>query len=158
MGLRERPGARGLHLSAAHCRLQRWGEWDHWLRLVKELSCVNNNSRFSRGKALRLGVSDCAIDEKRYTNEMLRVPVYSGVLKLCWGLNFGYDDGQTCRFCNRNVGLRFDLFQVGCETDARFMLGVYSLQNLVFLTASRHIPCWYPGAEIRWGWESAQVG
>ena len=24
---------------------------------------------------------------------------------------------------------------------AQFMLGVYSLRNLVFLTASRHIPC-----------------
>ena len=30
---------------------------------------------------LRLGDSDCAIVEKRWTNEMLRVPVYSGVLK-----------------------------------------------------------------------------
>ena len=36
---------------------------------------MNNNSRFSRGIALRLGVSDCAIDEKRWTNEMLSVPV-----------------------------------------------------------------------------------
>ena len=53
---------------------------------------VNHNSRFSRGIALRLGVSDCAIDEKRWTNEVLRVQVYSGVLKLkniskkrlCW--------------------------------------------------------------------------
>ena len=36
---------------------------------------------FSRANALRLGVSDCAIDEKRWTNEMLRVLVYSGVLK-----------------------------------------------------------------------------
>ena len=32
-------------------------------------------------------------------------------------------------------------FQVGCETAARLMLGVYSLRNLVFLTVSRHIPC-----------------
>ena len=40
------------------------------------------NSRFSRGNALKFGVSDCAIDEKGWTNEMLRVPVYSGVLKL----------------------------------------------------------------------------
>ena len=32
-------------------------------------------------------------------------------------------------------------FQVGCETAARFMLGVYSLRNLFFLTGSRHIPC-----------------
>ena len=32
---------------------------------------------FSRRNALRLGVSDCTIDEKRWTNEMLRVPVYS---------------------------------------------------------------------------------
>ena len=30
---------------------------------------------FSRGNVLRLGVSDCAIDEKRWTNKMLRVPV-----------------------------------------------------------------------------------
>ena len=40
------------------------------------------NSRVSRENALRLGVSDCAIDAKKWTNEMLRVPVYSGVLKL----------------------------------------------------------------------------
>ena len=66
MGMRERPG-----------------KWDHWVRLVKELSCVNNNSRFSRGNALKLGVSDIGIDEKRWTNEMLRVPVYSRVLKHC---------------------------------------------------------------------------
>ena len=31
----------------------------------------------------RLGISDCAIAEKRWTNEMLGVPVYSGVLKHC---------------------------------------------------------------------------
>ena len=37
---------------------------------------------FFRGNVFRLGVSDVAIDEKRWTNEMLRVPVYSGVLKL----------------------------------------------------------------------------
>ena len=92
---------------------------------------------------------------------MLRVPVYSGVLKLkkvnkkglCWqdkipryrfaqgkalsccfcrhlGLNFCYNDGQTCRFCNFNVGIRFDSFQVGCETAALFMLGVYSFRTL----------------------------
>ena len=30
------------------------------------------------GNALRLGVSDYAIDEKRWTNEMLRVLVYRG--------------------------------------------------------------------------------
>ena len=59
----------------------------------------------------------------------------------CLGLNFGYDDGQTCRFCNCNVGISFDSFQVGCETAARSMLSIYSLQYLVFLTASRHIPC-----------------
>ena len=59
----------------------------------------------------------------------------------CLGLNFGYDDGQTYRVCNCNVGIRFDSFQVGCETAARFMLSIYSLQNLVFLTASQHIPC-----------------
>ena len=57
------------------------------------------------------------------------------------GLNFYYDDGKKCQFCNCNVGPRFDSFQVGCGTAARFMLGVYSLRNLVFLTASRHIPC-----------------
>ena len=43
------------------------------------------------------------------------------------GLNFGFDDGQTCVFCNCNVGIRFDSFQVGCETAALFNLGVYSL-------------------------------
>ena len=59
----------------------------------------------------------------------------------CLGLNFGYDDGETCLFCNCNVGIRFDSFQVGCETAARSIFGVNSLQNLVFLTASRHIPC-----------------
>ena len=73
--------ARGLHLSSAHSLLQRSGKWDHWLHLVYELSCVNNNSRISRRNALRFGFSDFAIEEKRWTNEMLRVPVYSGVLK-----------------------------------------------------------------------------
>ena len=43
---------------------------------------MNNNSRFSQGIAVRLGVSDCAFDEKRWINEILRVPVYSCVLKL----------------------------------------------------------------------------
>ena len=38
------------------------------------------------------------------------------------------------RFRNCNVGIRLDSFQVGCETAARFMLGVYSLRKLVFLT------------------------
>ena len=28
------------------------------------------------------------------------------------------------------VSIRFDSFQVGCETAARFMLGVYSLRTL----------------------------
>ena len=82
---------------------------------------------------------------------MLRVPVYNGVLKQCRGLNFDYDDSQTCRFCYCNARIRLDSFQVGCETAARFMLGVYSLRNLVFLTASRHIRCSNCGAEIRWG-------
>ena len=36
---------------------------------------------FFLGNALRLCICDCAIDEKQWTNEMLRVPVYSGVLK-----------------------------------------------------------------------------
>ena len=45
------------------------------MRLVYELSCVSNYSRFSRGNALKVGVSDVAIDEKRWTNEMLKVPV-----------------------------------------------------------------------------------
>ena len=72
---------------------------------------------------------------------MLRVPVYSGVLKHCWGLNFGSDDGQACRFSNCDVGIRLDWFQAGLETAARFMLGVSSLLKLVFLTGSRHIPC-----------------
>ena len=75
--------ARGLVLGGAHCRLQCGGEWDHWLRLVLELSCVNNKSCFYRGNAFKLSVSDCAIDEKRWTNEVLRVPVYSGVPKNC---------------------------------------------------------------------------
>ena len=57
------------------------------------------------------------------------------------GSIFIYDDGQMCRVCNCKVGIRLDSFQVGCETTARLMLGVYSLRNLVFLTASRHIPC-----------------
>ena len=43
---------------------------------------MNNNSRFSGEMLSDFGVSDCAIDEKRWTNEMLSVPVYSGVLKL----------------------------------------------------------------------------
>ena len=43
---------------------------------------MKNKSRFFRGKALRLGVSDYAIDLKRWTNEMLRVPVYRRVHKL----------------------------------------------------------------------------
>ena len=34
-----------------------------------------------------------------------------------------------------------NLFQVGCETAALFLLGFYSLRNLVFLLASRRIPC-----------------
>ena len=61
------------------------------------------NSRFSQGNALKLSVSDVANYEKRWTNEMLRVPVYSGVLKHCLGLIFCYDDGQTCRFNNCKV-------------------------------------------------------
>ena len=28
------------------------------------------------------------------------------------------------------VSIRFDSFQVGCETAARFMLGIYSLRTL----------------------------
>ena len=43
---------------------------------------MNNNSRFSQGNVLRPCVSVCAIDQKRWPNKMLRVPVYSGVLKL----------------------------------------------------------------------------
>ena len=63
---------------------------------------------------------------------MLRVPVYSGVLKHCLVLYFAYDDGQTCRFCYCNARIRLDSFQVCVETDALFMLGMYSLRNLVF--------------------------
>ena len=59
----------------------------------------------------------------------------------CWGLNFGYDDGQMYRIRNCNVGIRFSSFQVGCGTAARFLLGVYGLRKVVFLTGSRHIPC-----------------
>ena len=67
---------------------------------------------FSRGNALRLGVSDCAIDEKRWTDEMLRVPVYNGVLKLknvkkkglCWQVKiarhrFAHGKILSCSFC-----------------------------------------------------------
>ena len=71
---------------------------------------------------------------------MLRVVVYRGVLKHCLGLNFGYDDGQTCQFCKCNVGFGFDSFQVGCETAARFMLGVYSLWNLVIFNSQPTYP------------------
>ena len=59
-----------------------------------------------------LGVSDCAIDEKRWTNEMLRVPVYSGVLKLknvnkkglCWQAKiarhrFAHGKALSCCCC-----------------------------------------------------------
>ena len=49
--------------------------------------------------------------------------------------------GQMYRFRNCNVGSRLDSFQAGCETAARFMLGVYSLWKFLFLTGSRHIPC-----------------
>ena len=45
----------------------------------------------------------------------------------CLGLNFGFDESQTCLFCICNVGIHFDSFQVGIETAARFTLGVYSL-------------------------------
>ena len=73
---------------------------------------MNNNSRFSQGNALRPCVSDCAVDEKRGTNEILRVPVYSGVLKLvnvnkkalCWQANiarhrFTHGKAFSCFFC-----------------------------------------------------------
>ena len=66
----------------------------------------------SPGEMLRLGVSDCAIDEKRGTNEMLRVPVYSGVLKLknvnkkrlCWQAKiardrFAHSKALSCCCC-----------------------------------------------------------
>ena len=48
---------------------------------------------------------------------------------------------RSVGFGNCKVGIRFDSFEVRCETAALFMLGVYSLRNFVFLTASRHIPC-----------------
>ena len=48
----------------------------------------------------------------------------AGCSNSCRGLKFVCNDGQTCSFCNCNVGSRFDFFQVGCETAARFMLGV----------------------------------
>ena len=73
---------------------------------------MNNNSRFSPGTALRLGVSEIAIDEKRCTNEILRVPVYSGVLKLknvnkkglCWQAKIArhrvaHVKALSCCFC-----------------------------------------------------------
>ena len=73
---------------------------------------MNNNSRFSQGNALRACVSDCAIDEERLANEILRVPVYSGVLKLknkikkglCWQAKiarhrFAHGKAFSCFFC-----------------------------------------------------------
>ena len=73
---------------------------------------MNNNSRFSRRNALRPCVSACASDEKRWTNEILRVPVYSGVLKLknvnrkgmCWQTKitrhrFAHGKDFSCFFC-----------------------------------------------------------
>ena len=73
---------------------------------------MNNNSRVSRENALRFSVSDIAIDEKRWTNEMLRVPVYSGVIKLknvnkkrlCWQVKiarhrFAHGKVLSCCFC-----------------------------------------------------------
>ena len=73
---------------------------------------MNNNSRFSQGNALISYVSHCAIDEKRWTNEMLSVLVFSGVLKLknvnkkglCWQAKiarFRFDHGKafSCFFC-----------------------------------------------------------
>ena len=73
---------------------------------------MNNNSRFSQGNAFRLGVSDCAIDEKKWTNEILMVPKYSGVLKLnnvnkkglCWQVKiarhrFTHGKAFSCFFC-----------------------------------------------------------
>ena len=65
------------------------------------------------------------------------------------GSSFCYDEVKKCRFCNCNVGYRFDSFQVGCETVARFMFHVYrtlsSQQPADISTADN------PGAEIRWG-------
>ena len=66
--------ARGLHLSAAHFPTP--------LRLVRLLvafslrvdCCVNNNSRFSRRNALAFQIVQLI---KRWTNEMLKVGVYS---------------------------------------------------------------------------------
>ena len=73
---------------------------------------MNNNSRFSQGNARRPCVSDCAVDEKWWTNEILRVPVYSGVLKLknvnkkglCWQVKkarhrFAHSKAFSCFFC-----------------------------------------------------------
>ena len=45
-----------------------------------------------------------------------------------------------CLFCNYNVGIRFNFFQVGCETAARFLFGVYSLRNLVLLNSQPTYP------------------
>ena len=74
---------------------------------------------FPGENALRLGVSDCAIDEKRWKNEMLRVPVYSGVLKLknvnkkglCWQAKiardrFAHGKALSCCFCRYNCAIR----------------------------------------------------
>ena len=67
---------------------------------------------FHGENAFRLGVSDCAIDEKRWTNEMLRLLNYSGVLKLknvnkkglCWQAKiarhrFAHGKALSCCFC-----------------------------------------------------------
>ena len=69
---------------------------------------------FFWGIALRLCVSDCAVDDKRWTNEMLMVPVYSGVLKLknvnkkglCWQdkiprYRFAHGKALSYCFCRR---------------------------------------------------------
>ena len=107
---------------------------------------------FPRELLLNFAFQIAQLVEKGGQTIMLRVPVYSGVLKHYFGLNFGYDDGQTCRFSNCKVSIRFDSLKVGCETAARFMLGVYSLRNLVFLLVRpTYPPADNPGAEIRWG-------
>ena len=85
MGLRERPGWLEVYtyvLPTANFSVELMGSL---AAFSIELSCVNNNNRFSWGNAPRLGVSDCASDEKRWTNEMLRVPVYSRVLEIVEG-------------------------------------------------------------------------
>ena len=84
--------------------------------------------RFAHGKALSCGFSRC------------------------WGLNFGYDDGQTCRFCNcirsKFVWIRFRLAlrRLRGLCWACIVCGTLSFSQPADIS-----PADNPGAEIRWG-------